>query len=578
MELLKNPSQKAEFLKAQKHHQRLRLHCTPVEDKNEVAHKDFFKWVASFLKKKDKQTFFKALYAPPLPTNAFVSDLFKELSRLFDAKNKNIEYNFVDLETEAEFVKYLDELDYRTSFSASGIVFDYLKTGVNSVAVVDSKTNTETAEPYFHFVNPGQFLYIEEDVNGNLSRFAWKDRKETRGNVKYEIACWVDEYQYILFEKKEGTDEWVLSESFPKDHLLKSCPAVHIIRTASDRNNKLIKEGPLNNVLGYLDWLLYYEVAKRCVDTYASFPIISMYKQQCNYTDPKTNIQCNGSGTLQGTNKEGENITSDCPNCTKASGLIGPGTVIKQKAPIDGRADLKQGIYFVSPNTDSLKYCESQIEKLKKEISTYVIGSQPDLGAAAMNEKRVIAAFESRQNVTQHYAEVLARLDKSISDLLARARYGDLFKSSTVNYGSIFYLYSVEQALQNYVLAKKSGLPEFELNMKRQFAYETEYKNDPIALRKATLLSQIEPFLNYTLEEADGIASSLELYVKTNFSSLVARFESENGSIAEFGLGKQTEAYIVNQIKSKIYEYAIHDRRAVQEDSGSAGEDGPTPD
>ena len=69
---------------------------------------------------------------------------------------------------------------------------------------------------------------------------------------------------------------------------------------------------------------------------------------------------------------------------------------------------------------------------------------------------------------------------------------------------------------------------------------ETEYRNDPMQLRRMLILAELEPLRHLSRQEvADlfekNLVSEQDLRIKLNFPNFVRRFERENTNILDFG-------------------------------------------
>ena len=83
-------------------------------------------------------------------------------------------------------------------------------------------------------------------------------------------------------------------------------------------------------------------------------------------------------------------------------------------------------------------------------------------------------------------------------------------------------------------------MSEAELDMMQNQIIQTEYRNDPMQLRRMLILSELEPYRHLSRAEATdlfkaNIISEEDLRIKLNFPNFVRRFERENMNILEFG-------------------------------------------
>ena len=127
-----------------------------------------------------------------------------------------------------------------------------------------------------------------------------------------------------------------------------------------------------------------------------------------------------------------------------------------------------------------------------------------------------------------------------MDETCCRIRYGRYFISAKIDYGTEFFLYSPDELRVQYDSAKKAGAPESELDMMQNRILETEYRNDPVQLRRMLLLSDLEPMRHMSRTEvtdlfSKNLISEQELRIKLNFPNFVRRFERENMNILDFG-------------------------------------------
>ena len=152
---------------------------------------------------------------------------------------------------------------------------------------------------------------------------------------------------------------------------------------------------------------------------------------------------------------------------------------------------------------------------------------------------------------------------KFVEDTVCKLRYGGAFISSSVNWGTEFYVFTVTELYSKYKQAKENGASNSELDAISQQILEVEYRNNPLVLQRMLILKQLEPYPHKTLDEV------LKLYekellnenlvkLKINFSTLVEKFERENINIIEFASNKPMREKI-DIINKKLLEYVSED-------------------
>ena len=165
---------------------------------------------------------------------------------------------------------------------------------------------------------------------------------------------------------------------------------------------------------------------------------------------------------------------------------------------------------------------------------------------------------------------------KFVEDTICRLRYGEAFISSSVNWGTEFYVYTVKELYDKYKQAKDNGAGEAELDAISQQITEVEYRNNPLVMQRMLILKQLEPYPHKTLDQvinlfSKGLLDKQKVLIKLNFSSFIDRFERENINIMAFGTSL-TLREKVNTIYQKLLDYAKEEQLTEQADRTSAGE------
>ena len=127
-----------------------------------------------------------------------------------------------------------------------------------------------------------------------------------------------------------------------------------------------------------------------------------------------------------------------------------------------------------------------------------------------------------------------------MDETICRLRYGRYFLSARIDYGTEFFLYSPDELRERYKAAREAGVSESELDMLNNQILETEYRNDPVQLRRMRLLAELEPFRHLSRQEVaelheKNLVSDTDLRIKLNFPNFVRRFERENTNVLDFG-------------------------------------------
>ena len=557
-QILQKPSKRQVIQKAVNMQRRLRFHTETniaVSDINQPT-TVFLDWVRRLLPK-DKYNIFLQLFKFPLPTPAVVEDVYRELERVFYSRNSSSSYQFTDSELAEDWSQYrksnLNEPEvWKTT------AWKRMQVSPNSILVVDLplvQTSTRP-EPYFYW------LEIDSVIDYELSKqdenlFNWLIFNQ----LEHRIAVFDDTSIRIYQLNEKNEIQSLVSEA---QHDLGYCPARFFWSTQLNEKNKDLKKNPITKELSNLDWYLFFALSKQHLDLYAPYPIYSAYEADCNFENSETGDYCDG-GFLR--NAKGEyKILNDgtvekCPCCSEKR-IAGPGSFLEVPIPnqTEGVADMRNPVQITTIDKDSLDYNVNECARLKNEIVISVVGSGGTVSEKeAINETQVTANFESKTSVLNALKTNFELAQKFIEDTVCKLRYGNAFISSSVNWGTEFYVFTVTELYSKYKQAKDNGASNSELDAISQQILEVEYRNNPLVLQRMLILKQLEPYPHKTLDEV------LKLYekklideklvkLKINFSTLVDKFERENINIIEFASNRPLREKI-DIITNKLLEY-----------------------
>lgn len=557
-QILQKPTKRQIIQKAVNMQRRLRFHTETniaVSDINQPT-TIFLDWVKHLLPK-DKFSIFLQLFKFPLPTPAVVEDVYRELERVFYSRNSSSSYQFTDSELAEDWALYRkSNLNEPEVWKTMG--WKRMQVSPNSILVIDlpQVQTTSRPEPYFYW------LEIDAVVDYQLSKqdenlFEWLIFKQP----EHRIAVFDDTSIRVYQLNEKNEIQSLISEA---KHDLGYCPARFFWSTQLNEKNKDLKKNPITKELSNLDWYLFFSISKQHLDLYAPYPIYSAYEADCNFENSETGDYCDG-GFLR--NAEGEyKILNDgtvekCPCCSEKR-IAGPGSFLEVPIPnqSEGVADMRNPVQITAIDKDSLDYNVNECARLKNEIVISVVGSGGTVSEKeAINETQVTANFESKTSVLNALKTNFELAQKFVEDTVCKLRYGGAFISSSVNWGTEFYVFTVAELYSKYKQAKENGASNSELDAISQQILEVEYRNNPLVLQRMLILKQLEPYPHKTLDEV------LKLYekklidenlvkLKINFSTLVEKFERENINIIEFASNKPLREKI-DIITNKLLEY-----------------------
>ena len=565
---------------AQLHQNRLRLHCQSVPSTPALAQTyrvgqkrpydlgtfmgregvtqalvDFLGMVEKLIPH-DKFVIFQTLFRFPVKTNEVMSEVFDKLSRIFEGRNPAFSYQFATTEQRDDWEWYRQEkLGEPAIWSTKG--WEFFQTEINSVMIVDLPVEQEAGDrypqPYFYWLPLRDVVeYKADKTTGQMSYiiFRQKDNK---------LAV-IDDESYRIFESKDDMPEG--EPLIENRHDLGYCPARFFWSEPMSLEFPDIKRSPVTKALDNLDWFLFFSISKRHLDLYGSYPIYSGYEQDCNFHNDNTGDYCDG-GFLK--NRKGEwlwdaNGLVPCPKCHDHR-ITGAGSYVEVPVPIEGQPDLRHPVDMLTVDRASLDYNVEEEKRLRSTIITSIVGQNEEVTQReAVNEQQIKANFESQATVLNRVKKGFEEAQKWVDDTCCRLRYGTLFLSSSVSYGTEFYLFSTDELRERYKTAKETGMSESELDALHQQIIETEYRNNPQQLQRMLILAELEPYRHLTRNEVanlyqTGIVSVEDYLVKLNFADFIRRFERENMNIIEFGSATAYDTKI-STIKEQLRAYA----------------------
>jgi len=557
-QILQKPTKRQTIQKAVNMQRRLRFHTETniaISDINQPT-TVFLDWVRQLLPN-DKYNIFINLFKFPLPTPAVVEDVYRELERVFYSRNSSSSYQFTDSELAEDWSQYKkNNLNEPEIWKTTG--WKKMQVSPNSILVVDLPQiqTSLRPEPYFYWLEIDAVVdYQTSKLDEN--QFEWLIFKQP----EHRIAVFDDTSIRVYQLNEKNEIQSLISEA---KHDLRYCPARFFWSTQVNKKNKDLKKNPITKELSNLDWYLFFALSKQHLDLYAPYPIYSAYEADCNFENNETGDYCDG-GFLR--NAKGEyKILNDgtvekCPCCSEKR-IAGPGSFLEVPIPnqSEGVADMRNPVQITTIDKDSLDYNVNECARLKNEIVISVVGSGGTVSEKeAINETQVTANFESKTSVLNALKTNFELAQKFVEDTVCKLRYGDAFISSSVNWGTEFYVFTVTELYSKYKQAKENGASNSELDAISQQILEVEYRNNPLVLQRMLILKQLEPYPHKTLDEV------LKLYekkllnenlvkLKINFSTLVEKFERENINIIEFASNK-TMREKIDIINKKLLEY-----------------------
>jgi len=522
-----------------------------------LALNDFMAMVENLIPK-DKFEVFKTLFRFPVITNEVLAVCYDKLSRIFDGRDPAFSYQFANTELRDDWEWYRQEkLGEQNIWQSKG--WDFFKTQINSVLIVDLPQEQEAGDrypqPYFYWLPIMDVIdYKADPQSGAMEWIMFRQDGD-------KIAV-IDDASYRIFNSKDGAIGELESEAA---HDLGYCPARFFWNEPVSLDKPDIKESPVTKELDRLDWYLFFAISKRQLDTYGNYPIYWGYEQSCDFHNDETGDYCDG-GYLK--DKQGHwhydnnGLLMPCPVCSQKR-LVGAGSFIEVPVPHvdEGQPDLGQPVGMLAVDSESLRYNQEEEKRLRTDLITAIVGTNEEVTTRdALNEQQIKANFESQSTVLKRVKKGFEEAQKFVDDTCCRLRYGKAFLSSSINYGTEFYLFTSDELRERYKKAKEAGMSEADLDALLQQIIETEYRHNPQMMQRMIILSDLEPYRHLTRNEVQGLyEKSLipveDLLIKFNFADFIKRFERENMNIIEFGAETDYDKKI-NTIKEQLKAYA----------------------
>ena len=576
-QILQKPTKRTLIQKAINMQRRLRFHTETniaISDINQPT-TIFLDWVSHLLPK-DKYNTFLQLFKYPLSTPSIVEDVYRELERVFYSRNSSSSYQFTDSELAEDWARYRkSKLNEPEIWKTTG--WKRMQVSPNSILIVDLPVvqTTSRPEPYFYWLEIDAIIDYEISKN-DVNRFNWLVFKQPENRIAV-----FDELSIRVFQLNEKLEiQGLISEA---RHDLGYCPARFFWSTQLNEKNKDLKKNPITKELSNLDWYLFFSISKQHLDLYAPYPIYSAYEADCDFENNETGDYCDG-GFLRNANGEykllNDGSVERCPCCSEKR-VAGPGSFIEVPIPNqnEGLADMRNPVQITTIDKDSLDYNVKECERLKDEIIISVVGSDGTVSEKeAINETQVSANFESKTSVLNALKTNFEQAQKFVEDTICKLRYGNAFISSSISWGTEFYVFTVTELYAKYKQAKDNGASNSELDAISQQILEVEYRNNPLVLQRMLILKQLEPYPHKTQAEVlslyeKGLLNEDKVKLKINFTSLIDRFERENINIIEFA-SNMTMREKIDIINNKLLEYVAKERTsgpAANEPTGNSG-------
>ena len=478
------------------------------------------------------------LFRYPVKTTILSESIFSNFSRIFDSNNKVDQIHFLDPNLKENWDEY----------NATGLRIwetegmEALKSKINSVMVVDldSEQKTDDPAPYFYFLEIGSVI----DISMKGNDIDWIIFRQSED--EFVVIC--DMY-YRVLKMREGSTTKIEGIILESSHGLSYTPARFFWETPINYDKPIVKKSPITPYLGDFDWYLFFNMSKRHLDTYAPFPILSGFEEDCDYS-AENGDSCD-NGFLKDANgfyypnrtDSNESALQQCPICASRNQLAGAGSYIAVPIPdeANGNVDLRNPVSITTVPRENLDYVTEEALRLGLDIYQAITGDLGEtINTQAINSDQVFSFFDSQKQKLMPIKRNFEMAIKWVNETVCQLRYGDSFTSYSVDLGNDFYLVDENILLDLYTKSKKEGLSGVFLDELQDQYNDTKYKNNPSKLARIKVLNNIDPMRHKSMVEVSemyglGQITYVDFFLKINFSSLVMRFERENMDVLVFG-------------------------------------------
>jgi len=553
-EIVKSPLHQEEIQRGIHHQSRLRFHTDTVLKKSDFdnAYSEFTNWVgrqSPELLPQDKFKRFLQLLKPPFPTNELVESIYSRLYRVFFSQDNFFHYEFTSPELAGDWNSFRND----TFWANAG--FQAMQTAIDSVWVVDLPETQMTPRPapFDRLIDISNVIDIENDENNNCQYLIYRMGDWIVAYDDQFIRVFQNRAEIPVGAKTRSTQLSMIDISDPYKeivHGLGFTPAKMFWNKSLSSQNFINKSSPLTKVLSDLDWLLFHMISKKYMDISNAYPILVKYESDRDYAD------------------EDDTENKDRPEGGKrpaGNKMIGAGSYIEVPPPVDNSdPDLMRSapVMLISPEVDTLEWHVNEEKRLKDTIFKSVVGTDTEVrNDSAKNEMQMEASFESQKSVLFHIKRNFEIIHKFADYTKAKLRYGDQFIDCKIDYGTEFFLKTVEDLHEDRQKAKESGAGEIVLSNITDKILNTEYKEDIISRKRAEVIRDLDPMPEKNdIEEIikiyeNGGIDKINFIIKTNLLKFVRRFERENISLAEFAKNLDYNEKI-NLITEKFKNYA----------------------
>jgi hypothetical protein len=527
-----------------KYEARIRFHSDPRinTDILETQATSFFAFVESLISQ-NKFDVFRALYRHPSKSVELVDQIYAFCEKVFYGKDAVTQYFFKSESAAERWDLYrVQKLKATSRWKEDGI--GNLKSRPNSVLIVDMPEDSD--EAYWYWLDFRHVIDYELESDGVQFKHIIFEQEGDKLAVFDQDSIRIFNYK----DKKLGE----LLKEFRHD--LGYCLARFSVSKSVSLSEKHIKVNPISNQLGELDWYLFFAVSERHLDLHGPWPIYWGFITDCEYRTADNSregfVYCHrgflrreedNTYVMSREGSRGHGYSpKPCPVCSQKR-INGPGSFVGVSPPDPDNegANLREPVGFVGVDRASLDYVTEKRKKYALDIyqSATGYGGEP-INDQAVNEKQVMASFESRAQMLRNLKKEFEGAQKWVEETICRLMFPNDFVSAHIDYGTEWYLVDSGEILDRYMeLRGEAG--DIALDRILKDYYETKNRNNPEELARIRVMNDLEPMRHVSKKEAsdlykDGHIGAIDYVLKLRFSDLIAEFERKNQKVHLFGV------------------------------------------
>lgn len=528
--LLEEPKNRQAIQEAKNREELIRFHSQTNFSAygNAYALRDFLDdFLRQVVTNYDQYNLYRLMLQFPVDTNPLMSEIYGALWKIFEGKDPVYNTEFLSASADEDWKEYRE--DWELDKFWQHIAWEQFKCHSESFIVVDlPETQAGTLpDPYPYFLSICDVI----DYDFKKSPGEWEELDYLIFRIDKTRLAFFDTVAYQIWETKENSTE-IVGELANVPHNLGYCPATKLVHG----------EHPVSRFLTKLKKLLFSLLGQDITDFSIANPVWWVYEQDCDFEDPQTHNSCDGGFLRSGNGDYLMGHDRKLVKCPKCQGKFrGHGTVLELPVPDGDQKGLGVPAGVIVTPVENLEYGSSRVAQRQDEIYYGLVGYGSETpNDKAVNKQQVRALQESTEDKLNHLQKIFERAQQRTEETMCKLRYGNLFTSLSVSYGQTHYIDKPEDVLERYEQARTKGDSDTILDGIYEHYMLLKYRNNPEQLQTQNILWNLEPYRHRTISEVREMFRNFECdfseyYIKSNFSSLIARFERENISVLEFG-------------------------------------------